>query len=1418
MLLNGGLHAATDGQNGTSTSGNLSFNGYNSNVTLGAAQTIEGNVTTSGVNGVLIFQGAGTVGGTVGSASSSLKEVRTNGVGNVLFTSSAQQAYVDYVNYQAATVVGFNGGLNLTIDQSNQAKNQVAFNNNDGVLQINNGDLTGNAGTVVVSTTGNNLGTVTMVSGTQVITGGIGASSHAIKTLNIGGNNTVALSLDTSTANYSNTTANGDIYAQNINLNNNGTTNMSSLDMASGYNLTGTVNTDTNHSGILSLDGGTQTVTGTVGATGARLSQVNSGAGALPGTPNANSTFTANVFSDHVTNTGTGSSTFNYNVTATTDIAVDAGTTLIKGNAVVDGAGGQINITTGSGTVNGTTTLSGAGSSINIGAGSGAFKDTTAVNGDINIAGGSGTFNETAGTTSFTNLNFSGTGVANFDGNTTFTNINYAGNNATVNVASGKNITGTAITTTTTGTGTLNMLGGVQTVNATVGAASYALNLVTAGAAGAATTFSNSAAVYATTLQVTGNGAVTLDGGLVGNLSYTNNVAGEDGTVTVATGKNVMGTVTTGSNGVNNAGSQGILTMAGGTQQVSGAIGTSTAALKTINAGATSATTSLNGMTYADTVLFSGNGTVALNGANSGNAIGGLVGTADLNSGTGTLQIGDTVNLTTGVTGTQFANAHTATLTFNGSSTVTGVVGDDTAGNSTFNTINAGVAGKTVTFSDNVTVGAGKLNVSGTGEVDLNGNLTGALNYNADGTVKVADGKSISGAVTTATTNTGTLDFLGGTTLNADIGSTTGPKFLKAVNFNTGNTGSVTQAINHNVYATDVSLNGATGTISTATTAGVYDYAGATNMTTNTTTGTTYNIADGVTVGGNLTITNPLAGDATLVNFANDVNGITIGGNLTVGATGSTAINLGTAHVAVNGNVVTNGASISATVNTSDITKVGAVADVSVSAGSGNIAATGTLTMTGAEKVQINYVGSLAQSGTYNVISATGGTAVNNTVNTVAAGAYNQNESGNVKDNSFAIDTRVYTDASGNLVVSADRTGGATYAANQDYAVKSNTVGNFSNNAAAVIAGLAALGTQTGDMVQVIQKIEIDSFGYGNTAANLATQVKRLAPIANASLSEAAFGATNLTVNTIDSRVGSLRGDSVASANGSGVAAGDAAKTDGFWLKGFGSEAKQNVVGQYDGYKLTTGGVAIGADTRLNEDTLVGIAISDASTKVDQQDFRLGDSTTLKSVQLTGYGSYDISKELYIDGDVSYTSNKFTGNRATAVGRTAQASFSGNQLMARLGAGYRIALEGKSVFTPLISIESSHLTTDAYTETGAGALNLAFDSESLNRTRLGLGGRLSTEAESGSTIYSPELSIMWHHDSGALTKDTTATFTGGGSSFTTPGADVVRNTVNIGAGVAITTGKDSSVLVQYDYDTHSGYHAQTVQATGRWGF
>jgi outer membrane autotransporter protein len=689
--------------------------------------------------------------------------------------------------------------------------------------------------------------------------------------------------------------------------------------------------------------------------------------------------------------------------------------------------------------------------------------------------------------------------------------------------------------------------------------------------------------------------------------------------------------------------------------------------------------------------------------------------------------------------------------------------------------------------------------VTGNGTVNFQGNLNGQLVFNsaADGTVNVSNGKSLivttvgEPAALSQAGGEGTINFLGGTTLSANLGAV--GHQLNAVNFNTASN-NVTQEINKNVFADDVTIGGTAGTtaVSKRDVTGAFDYAGATSM---------FTFAGGTT--------------------ANLTGNLTLGGNLAI-ANANTALNVGVAHIAT-ASVTTRGGAMSFTVNSTDITTGGAV---SASAGSGQITATGALTMTGAEKVQVNYVGSLANSGTYTLIATGSGAGTAN---------LGDETDGKVSDNSFSIDTSVRQATAADvtalraarasdLIVLADRTGASgatTYAANQNYIQKAGTVGDFSNNAGIVLGGIAAAGSQTGDMVQVIQKLELDSFGYGNNAANLATQVKRLAPVANASLAQTSYAATGLSMNSVGVRLAALRGDTkIASSDlATGLSAGDAVASSGFWAKAQGSSNTQDQQASYDGYSSKISGVTTGIDKRINTDLVLGAALGMTTADVNQADFRAGDSSRIKNTQVMAYGTYNLTEALYLDGALSLGRNAHTGVRATAVGRTALAAFSGNQLGTRLGLGYGLDLGGNMKFTPMASLDYARLNQDAYTETGAGAINLAVDAQSTSNTRLGLGARLNNEWTEGSTTYRPEVALNWYQNSNTINNDVTASFIGGGAAFVTPGtSSVSRNTSNLGVALTVLSSKTSSIQIRYDLDKSTGFTANTGSLLARWEY
>jgi len=307
------------------------------------------------------------------------------------------------------------------------------------------------------------------------------------------------------------------------------------------------------------------------------------------------------------------------------------------------------------------------------------------------------------------------------------------GTSGTVNLASGKNLE-CKVTTDENGAGTLNFLGGAQSVSRDIGTAAKALNKI--DVASGTTTFNGD--IYATTLSFSG-----------------------DGTANIASGKSITGAVDnlTGSDGA------GTLTLSGGNQAVSGAIG-ATRAVKTINieSGLAAAAT-FSGAVDAQNINMNGLGTAAFAGD--------LTGALNFaENGIATMASGRTI---TGAVDNTSGSADTGTLKFlGGTQSISGDIGS-------------------TNILHLVDIAAGTTTFDG----DIN---TTTLNFSGDGTAVIASGKSINGDITADNTGEGTLTLAGGNqAVNGAIGAI--GKALKEVNFNG------TTTLLYNIYATDTNIN-----------------------------------------------------------------------------------------------------------------------------------------------------------------------------------------------------------------------------------------------------------------------------------------------------------------------------------------------------------------------------------------------------------------------------------------------------------------------------------------------------------------------------------------------------------------------------------------------------------------------------------
>jgi outer membrane autotransporter protein len=991
--------------------------------------------------------------------------------------------------------------------------------------------------------------------------------------------------------------------------------------------------------------------------------------------------------------------------------------------------------TSGTGTLNllGTSTVSGTvGTNTNrlkaVNAGNSGdiatfTSDLNAIN--LNVTGtGIVNLNTVSGNTT-SNIVFKDVGIVNLYGNLTG-NINFSGNNATINVSDGKGILGSAQTLATNNTGIINYKGD-GTLSGNIGSSIYGikeLNINTNNdqnsADGVLVTFDAlGREIYADVVALRNNATLTLsDNANMTNTGFDNILVSTDATNT------------------------GILTFQGNSNII-GEVGQNNKVLNTINAGASGKTVTFNDMVYVTTLKYSNNGKVVLNGDTSGNTSEGIVGTVDLNNKAGTLEIGNNVNLTVDTTGIQFDNANDAILNFAGNSIVTGVLGGNTAGNSTFERIYAGANNSTVTFKNDVYVEESNdttLHVSGTGIVNFEGNLIGDLIYDADGIVNLSDGKSIiissvPTAVRTQTDNTGTLNFLGTTTLlsHSDIG--TAEKKLKNVIFASKGTSldSYIQDIDKNIYSQNTYIGNGSNNV-------------------------TVNVSDNIVFGGNLNLNNNIT-----LNVSD--KDITVADNLTMASNSK-----------INFKVYTTDLSAGQAVENAD---------------SGSIT-TNTLTMTDDAKINIDYEGSWNGAGKYNLITA----------NNEVGNYYGSERNGLVSDNSI-IDSIVKVDGT-NLTLFADRTGGGDYKADDLYIIKSEIGEHYSNGASQALAGYADKSIRRGALADIIRELEELQGGVIVTDAKKEQMIKTqklLAPIANNSGIQSTITASNLILSTIKDRMSDVRDTtSMDFIPYSGYSSGDYGLDNSLWIKALGSKATQSKVKDYDGYDSNSFGFVAGYDKTLTDGTTLGIAVAHSNTKVDQSDFRSGDTSETKTNQLTIYAETEFD-DAYINGLISYSKHSTDAIR-TANSGPLSSNVDADQLSAKIELGYRVYFEDIATLTPFASVEYGILNQKAYTEKGTSYQNdaLKVDDVKMNKGTVGVGAKLTTNVNLGDVLIIPEVRLAAYNSIGDTNADIKAQYVGGGNKFITPTEDLNKTIYNAGAGLKTTLSDSSSLIFGVDYD------------------
>lgn len=270
----------------------------------------------------------------------------------------------------------------------------------------------------------------------------------------------------------------------------------------------------------------------------------------------------------------------------------------------------------------------------------------------------------------------------------------------------------------------------------------------------------------------------------------------------------------------------------------------------------------------------------------------------------------------------------------------------------------------------------------------------------------------------------------------------------------------------------------------------------------------------------------------------------------------------------------------------------------------------------------------------------------------------------------------------------------------------------------------------------------------------------------------------------------------------------------GLWVQPLSSVADQDRYRQASGYRVRTQGLAGGHQTSLAPGSTIGFGLAYLDGRVEGRDFALGHRSDLESVQVLGYGSYDLAAwRLQWQADATRSSVK-SARALGFIGRTAQASYRANASHLGMSVGRPLTLSSTSV-TPLVGIDWRRARSNAYTETGAGALDLRVAAQKAEElvAKLGVEARHPLGAQSHLLAQmAVGYDLSGGHDS------TSAQFVGGGPVFSTLGTPRQRTLAELGLGVVHKVGSAVDMRVHYDLSRRGGMTDQGVSLRLDWRF
>ena len=316
------------------------------------------------------------------------------------------------------------------------------------------------------------------------------------------------------------------------------------------------------------------------------------------------------------------------------------------------------------------------------------------------------------------------------------------------------------------------------------------------------------------------------------------------------------------------------------------------------------------------------------------------------------------------------------------------------------------------------------------------------------------------------------------------------------------------------------------------------------------------------------------------------------------------------------------------------------------------------------------------------------------------------------------------------------------------------------------------------DVAQAIEDYEEGTAGedfalqlHQMTYPNIADATTRITNTTSNAVSEVNLEFLNEIINIISSRVsdmGNFLGSSfnptatnatkstkVSSENNyiSGVAAGDENNRFGVWATPFYSKSTQKKRSGTSGFKADSYGGTFGADTRVNDNMILGAAFTAMNTDIKHKDFKSGDKTKVSTYLLSIYGLHQFTNNWFGQGVVSIGSSSVNNKENRRISNTqlaiAEGKYSSMTFATEVLAGYNHMFNDQLVVTPMLGLNYNRINEGSYNESGAAAGPQLMEVTKKASQKLDIVGGVKVETKPiilNGVAITPEVHAFVRHD------------------------------------------------------------------------